>query len=514
MLVIFNFIFASIRSYASVELSVRSSRLLFVQVLHRVLKAPLSFYQENPVGRLLNRMSGDMDKVDLLLPTYLYDALDNVFILASSFIISAVAVPWMLILFIPIIGSFYFITRMYRTSSRELMRMDAISRSPLNNSFGQTIETRETIRAFRMQGFFRSNFQDLVNRNSRFFLLTNILQRWNSITINLVGTCFIGIFLIVGVLLKDGIPPTILAIGFVYSLRLMGLSSVTIMNLVLFENQLTSVERVQELLTVPQEKPREIKGVDPDPKVWPSQGMLEIRNLRLQYRSDLPMVLNGINLSIRPAEKIGICGRTGSGKSSIMRAILRLYEPESDSKIILDGVDILDIGLGILRSHAITIIPQEPVIYNGTLRDNLDPEKKCDDSLLWEVLNDVQLAGKFKSLDFYVGDGGSLISHGQRQLLVICRAILKKCKVLLVDEATSSVDEATDNIVQNVLRKRFTHCTVLTIAHRLRTIIDSDRILVLESGNVVEFDSPANLLKQENKSIFASMYEKSQLGQK
>lgn len=182
----------------------------------------------------------------------------------------------------------------------------------------------------------------------------------------------------------------------------------------------------------------------------------------------MPLVLKGVTVTINSNEKVGICGRTGSGKSSIMRALLRLFEPEAGSEILIDGVKTGEIGLDVLRGHAITIIPQEPIIYKGTLRDNLDPEGESKDADIWKVLQDVNLSSRFNSLEFNVGDNGSLLSHGERQLLVICRAVLRKCRILLVDEATSSVDEETDSIVQGILRERFKDSTVLTIAHRLQ----------------------------------------------
>jgi len=381
--------------------------------------------------------------------------------------------------------------------------MDAISRSPINSFFAQSIETRETIRAFKMSNTFREYFLELVNKNARHFLMVNILQRWDSIITNLVGNVLIGAILVVGVLFKDKVPAAVLSLSFVYALRFMGLSSVTIMNLVLFENQLTSAERVQELLTVPQESPRQ-KESDPDPDSWPSDAKIEIRNLRLRYRNDLPLVLKDVTVTINSKEKVGICGRTGSGKTSIMRALLRLFEPEEGSGILIDGINTGEIGLDVLRGHAITIIPQEPIVYNGTIRDNLDPEGVSNDADIWKVLQEVNLATRFNSLEFNVGDNGSLLSHGERQLLVICRAVLRKCKILLVDEATSSVDEETDSIVQGILRQRFKDCTVLTIAHRLQTIMDNDRILVLDNGSVSQFDTPANLLLEYD-GIFAQM---------
>ena len=348
---------------------------------------------------------------------------------------------------------------------------------------------------------------------ARFFLLDKILMRWSSIHVNITASMFILLLTILGTSLRRVLDTNLLALAFVYSLQLMGMTSWTVMSLVQLENELTSVERVQELLTIEDEEELRLRknGKLVEKTIVPNSGSIEIINLSLRYRENLPIILHNLNVKIKDGEKIGIVGRTGSGKSSIMRAILYLFETLQDGDIILGGVNCKTIPLKLLRGEIISIIPQEPVVFAGTVRENLDPNYSgIEDDVLWRALSDVNLKSKFEArdgLDFYVGEDGTELSHGERQLLVICRALVKPCRILLVDEATSSVDGKTDAIIQKIIRERFKDKTVLTIAHRLDTIMDSDRIIVMEDGVLKEFDKPDTLLKNEQ-SLFSNMVKK------
>lgn len=347
------------------------------------------------------------------------------------------------------------------------------------------------------------------------FLSVKLLERWISTYMNLAATVFGTTIVLVAVLARDQVDPALVGLALVYSLQLMGLSSWTMMIFVQVEATLTSLERLQELSNVPPQEHQAVSALyKKPPPSWPMRGKITFKEAKLRYRDDLPLALKGISLDVQPQEKIGICGRTGAGKSSVLALLFRLFEPESGSTIEVDGVDITSVKLSNLRD-ALAIVPQDPVLFNGTVRSNLDPWGRFDDAALWAVLDQVTLRATVTSmpaqLDESTGRAGDRLSHGQRQLMCIARALLKPSKILLCDEATSSVDGATDAMIQQLIRDAFRNRTVLTIAHRLHTILDSDRVLVLEAGEVAEFDTPAELLQREE-GLFKNMLETTSAG--
>ncbi|CAH3186583.1 unnamed protein product [Porites evermanni] len=272
----------------------------------------------------------------------------------------------------------------------------------------------------------------------------------------------------------------------------------------LLETELVSVERVKEYSVID----TEAEWIKPDnrpPDDWPNTGGVVIEEFDLRYREGLPLVLRQINCDIKPGEKIGVVGRTGAGKSSLTLALFRILE-RAGGRILIDGIDIASIGLQDLRSR-LTIIPQEPVLFCGSIRFNLDPFNKHSDDELWTVMEVSHLksfvSGLNDGLQHKITEGGENLSVGQRQLLCLARALLRDSKVLVLDEATAAVDLETDDLIQQTIRREFADRTVFTIAHRLNTIMDYDRILVLDNGVIFEFDTPEKLLKQE--SLFMKM---------
>jgi ATP-binding cassette subfamily C (CFTR/MRP) protein 4 len=262
------------------------------------------------------------------------------------------------------------------------------------------------------------------------------------------------------------------------------------------ENQMVCVERVMEYANLPSE----VKNERPPPANWPTSGEVEFENLSLFYKNEeCKASIRNLSFKIKPQEKVGIVGRTGSGKSSIIQALFRMTRIEGSVKI--DGIDTKEIDLYNLRKN-ISIIPQDPVLFSGSLRFNLDSFNESSDDEIWKVLELVELKTTIKSLtgglECKISDGGSNFSVGQRQLICLARALLRKNKILVLDEATANVDYETDRLIQKTINVEFSDCTVLTIAHRLHTVINSDKILVMEGGNLVEFDHPYNLLKNEN----------------
>jgi ABC-type multidrug transport system fused ATPase/permease subunit len=553
------------RTWCCVWLAVRSSRALHRSILRRLLGAPLLYFQQNPSGRTLNRFSTDLHKIDLLLPDVLYQFLDNVFILLAGFAIAFASVPWLLLLLLPGLYSYLKISSLYRQTSRELLRMEGVSKSPIFSAFARTINIRTTVRAFAAESRFASEVRALIDGNAKVKLLTTLIERWLTILLNSAAVVLTGALCVGAILLRDSVDPGVIALALVYGMSLMGLMSFVTKMVTDVENNMTSVERLRFFMSIPQEGDQQLfKTTDPGteasngaltvtadaegggsdaniPEDWPARGEIIIKGLRLRYRPELPLVLRGIGLHILPAEKIGICGRTGAGKSSVVLAMLRLFKPELGSSIVIDGVEILAIrSLKRLRSK-LGVIPQEPMMFSSSLRDNIDPFHLYSDDEVWAALRTVQLEAHVRKigwglsgessgsenessvssgaaeaastmlvdpLAYQVSEDGANLSHGQRQLICVCRVLLRRPRVLLCDEATSSVDGATDALVQEVLQQSFADSTVLTIAHRIDTILNSSRVLVLSDGCIVEFDSPERLLEDPS-SHFAQIAGKS-----
>uniref|UniRef100_A0A0A9GBQ8 ABC transporter domain-containing protein n=1 Tax=Arundo donax TaxID=35708 RepID=A0A0A9GBQ8_ARUDO len=274
----------------------------------------------------------------------------------------------------------------------------------------------------------------------------------------------------------------------------------------MLENDMVAVERVNQFSNLPSEAAWKIEDHLPSSN-WPTHGDIDIKDLKVRYRPNTPLILKGINLSISGGEKIGVVGRTGSGKSTLIQALFRLVEP-AEGKMIIDGVDISTLGLHDLRSR-FGIIPQEPVLFEGTIRSNIDPIGQYSDAEIWQALERIQLKGvvasKPEKLDAPVADSGENWSVGQRQLLCLGRVILKRAQILFMDEATASVDSQTDGTIQKITRQEFSSCTIISIAHRIPTVMDCDRVLVLDAGLVKEFDAPSRLIEQQ--SLFGAMVQ-------
>eukprot|EP00039_Didymoeca_costata_P003406 m.67460 g.67460 ORF g.67460 m.67460 type:complete len:1335 (+) comp11890_c0_seq2:239-4243(+) len=512
-----NAVIAFIRSIWGAHMGVIASRIIHEKVLHSLLRAPLLYFQQNPPGRILNRMSTDLHKVDTLLPDVMYQFLDNFFVLLSAVILALAAVPWLFVLLAMILPFYYIVQNLYRATARELNRLDGITKSPIFGAAGEIMSMRVTIRALCMEEAFISQFDDMIDNNLKIALIIRLLERWISTCFNSAASIFGSMLVLVAVASRDHIDPALVGLALVYCLQLMGLASWTMMVFVQVESHFTSLERLLELADIkPQESEEITQNYVSVPLDWPAQGGLRIENAKLRYRKNLPLALRGLDLEVKAQEKIGICGRTGAGKSSILALLFRLFEAEKGSKVCIDGLDVGHMPLSTLR-RALAVIPQDPVLFNGTIRFNLDPFLQCTDAELWAALDNATLRDVVSNMPFgldeNVGFAGNKLSSGQRQLVCIARAFLRKARILVCDEATSSVDVETDGIIQHVIRKNFKNHTVLTIAHRLDTILDYDRILVLSEGRVVEFGPPDSLAK-DNESIFSSMLAQAKERQK
>lgn len=486
-------------------LAVSSARHFHDGLWHSVIQAPLQWFEAVPTGRLLNLFSRDVNTIDEVLPRMINSSVRTVITVTGVICVVVYSVPPFILAIVPLAVIYQMILRYYLSTSRELKRLDSITKSPIFQHFSEALGGISTIRAFGQTSHFVDGADARVDRNQECYLPSVTCNRWLAVRIEMLGSTVILISSTLAVAIKaSGGHMNAGLLGMMLSQALNTTQALnwTIRSCSDVEQNIVSVERVISYSQVESEKPAVIEGEPPSG--WPSTGKIELKHYSARYRKDLPLVLNDLNLTIEAGERIGVVGRTGAGKSSLMLALFRIIEPATGS-VLIDGTDTQLIGLQDLR-RAISMIPQDQHIWEGSLRDNLDPTYASDDAALWKALTSVHLKefvhNEFGGLDANVAEGGSNLSAGQRQLLCIARALLRDTKICVLDEATAAIDLETDELLQDIFRHELPG-TVITVAHRLNTIIDSDRVLVLDKGQVAEFDTPANLLAKD--SIFASM---------
>lgn len=506
------------RTFLGAYFGAGASEKMHRDMVTSVLKAPLTFFESTPVGRLVQRFTRDLDQIDQQLPGSFGQFVASTLNIISAMFAIAVVTPSFSVFGVPILVVYMFVTNFYRQVARELKRLDSVSRSPIFAHFGESLDGLPVIRSFRRQGLFRrGNEVRLEDSNAAYYAL-KVVDRWLSVRLELLGNTIVFFSSLLVVLTKARAGTSGLSIN--NALGVTGLLNWAVRNGAELESLMNSVERVRyttyqtpQELSVSSALPDKQEGPAPTMDAgpgWPWRGGVRFENVAMRYRSDFQLVLRGVNLDVKPGEMVGVVGRTGSGKSSLFRSLLRLTELEGGA-ISIDGVDISKIDLDVLRS-SVAIIPQEPVLFSGSIRRNLDPFGSRSDDELWAALRRSNLESTIHSLqgglDFEVSEGGENFSLGQRQLLCLARALVRKSRILLLDEATSSIDYNTDLIIQRTIREEASRrgCTVITIAHRLDTIMDSDRVLVMDNGQVAEFDSPSNLLAQR-RSLLSKLVE-------
>ncbi|KAJ1654449.1 hypothetical protein IWQ61_005620 [Dispira simplex] len=487
----------------------KGSLALHNQALNKVIKAPVSFFDTTPLGRIINRFSKDVDGMDNLMLEAWRGLFNQIAGLIACFLLIIVNFPIFLAPLVPIMAFYVWFAAYYRSTSRELKRLDSISRSPLFAHFQESLQGMATIRAYKEETRFHDTNLELMQTNNRAYTLTIMVQRWLGFRLETISNLLLLFTALFAVLSRKSVDPAATGLVLTYALQTAGILSLCVRQAADVENNMNAVERLEYYIQeLEQEPPSEIADRKPPPE-WPQKGVLSMKQVVLRYRPDLPPVLQGVNLTTQPAEKIGIVGRTGAGKSSIMMALFRMAEID-EGVISLDGINLGDLGLHDVRRR-MAIIPQDPVIFEGTIRSNLDPEIQYPDEELWRVLERTDLKTwaslQPQQLETQLNSDGDALSAGQRQLLCLARAMLRRSRVVVLDEATASVDMQTDALLQQILREDFKDCTVLTIAHRLNTIIDYDRILVIDGGTVREFDTPHNLLLNENSQFYSMVQE-------
>ena len=492
-----------------------ASKRIHDGIAEAILRAPVAFFDVTPIGRVLNRFAADMDKLDLELTQTISQGISTTMnVLGAIGAIIVATNGTFLILLVPMGYMYYVLQKWFRKTSTELQRVTNVANSPIFADFSQTLSGTSTIRAYGVQNGFFEKCKHSFNTMNSAYILVQLVNFWLSLRLDVMGglvAAFVGA-VAVGTLSIGFIPAGYLGLSLSFSIEMTSYLKFGVQMIARLEADMSSVERILDYTdNVEPEAPNFIPEKDPAPGEWPTKGEVELSHASMRYR-DGPLVLKDLSFTVNPGEKIGVCGRTGSGKSSLMIALFRISELEADDgKILIDGINVREIGTTALRLN-LSIIPQDPVVFSNTVRYNLDPFITKTDQELWDVLKKVRLeeviAALPNGLDEEVSEGGENFSQGQRQLLCIARSLLRKPKILVMDEATASIDNDTDAAIQEMIRENFQSATVLTIAHRLNTIMDSDRILVLDDGRIAELDTPSNLLAKED-GHFKAMVEKS-----
>ncbi|XP_038618605.1 multidrug resistance-associated protein 1 isoform X2 [Tachyglossus aculeatus] len=481
-----------------------ASRRLHLDLLHSVLRSPMSFFERTPSGNLVNRFAKELDTVDSMIPQIIKMFMSSLFNVIGACIIILLATPIAAVIIPPLGLIYFFVQRFYVTSSRQLKRLESVSRSPVYSHFNETLLGVSVIRAFEEQKRFIQQSDLKVDENQKAYYPSIVANRWLAVRLECVGNCIVLFAALFAVISRHSLSPGLVGLSVSYSLQVTAYLNWLVRMSSEMETNIVAVERLKEYSETEKEAPWQIEETAPAPD-WPQEGKVEFRDFGLRYREDLDLVLKNINITIDGGEKVGIVGRTGAGKSSLTLGLFRINE-SAEGEIIIDGVNIAKIGLHHLR-FKITIIPQDPVLFSGSLRMNLDPFDQYTDEDVWRSLELAHLKNFVSllpdKLNHECTEGGENLSVGQRQLLCLARALLRKTKILVLDEATAAVDLETDDLIQSTIRTQFDNCTVLTIAHRLNTIMDYTRILVLDKGEIVECGSPSDLLQK--KGVFYSM---------
>jgi len=509
--------FSFLTSFVFALASLMASLSLFKAALAHVLRSPSSFFDTTPMGRILSRLVKDQDTLDNQLSMTLMQLLTTFSNVVGTVALVFYTFPLLGIIFAPMAILYYLVALYYRRSSVETKRLDSLMRSALYASYTETLTGLSTIRAYREQEPAIKSAETGLDLENRAYFMTITLQLWLGLRLDLFGnTLILGIALFAAGF-RNTVDPSKIGVVLSYTLSITQVFSQMVALFAQNEQNMNSVERILTYAELPAEGAATTPE-DP-PSSWPERGEIYFKNVELSYREGLPLVLKGVNFDVRPGEKVGIVGRTGAGKSSLLQALFRMVELQS-GEIAIDGYNIRNVGLDVLRGR-LALVPQDSVLFLGTLRENLDPQASKTDAELISVLQRAWLLpregdspdpiadSKF-SLDSTIGDEGSNYSAGEKQLLALCRALVKNSSIIVLDEATSSVDVETDAKLQRTIRTEFAAATLLCIAHRLNTIAYYDRILVMDQGQVAEFDTVLNLYDKED-SIFRSLCNEANL---
>ncbi|CAN1161873.1 ABC transporter C family member 8, partial [Linum perenne] len=529
-------VFVYLRSLVTTYLGLRASKSFFSGFINAIFKAPMSFFDSTPVGRILTRASSDMSILDFDIPfSILFSLGPLVELLAAIGIVASVTWQVLIVAIFTLIASKYvqnlsFKKDYYVATARELIRINGTTKAPVMNYASETSLGVVTIRAFKMVDRFFRNYMKLVDQDAMLFFHTNAVLEWlvtRRVTseLNFVHCCsipcvaskghhssrspssshlsfFVSTFLSQGLIFFAFFSAGLVGLSLSYALSLTSTHVFLVRWQCNLASYIVSVERIKQFMHIQPEPPAIVEDKRP-PSSWPQNGRIELQDLKIRYRANAPLVLKGISCTFKEGTRIGVVGRTGSGKTTLISALFRLVEPDS-GRILINGLDICAMGLKDLRMK-LSVIPQEPTLFRGSVRTNLDPLGLYTDHDIWEALDKCQLKATISRLpnllDSSVSDEGENWSSGQRQLFCLGRVLLRRNKILVLDEATASIDSATDSILQKIIRQEFAECTVITVAHRVPTVIDSDMVMVLSYGELVEYDQPSKLMETTNSSF-------------
>ncbi|KAF9171232.1 hypothetical protein BGX21_008399 [Mortierella sp. AD011] len=527
---------------SKVKACMQASVVLHNNAFDRLMRLPMSFFDSTPQGRVLNRFSSDVGGIDESIPFSLLQTIACLFSLIGSLFIVSFATPVFMVIIPPLALLFWITQKYYSRTSSTLKRLESTAKSPIYQHFSESLHGITSIRVMQLQNRFITENADRVDKHANAFYAWSMTNRWMNYRLETLAMVVVFVSTLLAVLNKDTLSPSLAGLALSFTLILVDDITWLLRIFTRFQGDLVSVERVHEYSTKNTEAPL-VTGVK-IPEQWPNKGHIIFKNYSARYREGLDLVLKNISFEVQPGNKVGIVGRTGAGKSSLTLALFRIIEAADsywarmsgkggaarDSRLAqlqdqlssisssgdggsieIDGLDISTLGLRDLRKH-LAIIPQDPTLFAGSVRENLDPFHEVEDSELWTALERAHLKDHISSLpgglSFEVSQNGDNFSVGQRSLICLARALLRKTKILILDEATAAVDIETDELIQRTIRKEFKDRTILTIAHRIKTVMDSDKILVLESGHVQEYDSPKKLLNKRG-SLFFSLAEQS-----